>query len=435
MKKVNEKLYIHNYNATQAVAITFGKGEVDIYDASEFVAGKGDAKKTATGDYIKRGSADDKLLQMHKIATESPNKWQLIKTQACFIGGGGFRLFDRIIQENKEIHVPYISTDFDEWTERLEIQDYWQAACYQLAFGAELNVLITLAPNKKVESLEVIDNLEIRAEKTTGKKIERFLVHPEMGWNKSVKKDDCAVYPAYDPTDPTKYPVSVIHIIAKVPGQKFYGHAPWFGTTKWAGVTNRVPDYYDAAFKNGFFVTHHISIPDDYWDIEGFTPEEKAKAKEETLNEIFETLSSIDESNKVLVTFSKYSQDGKGILKEIKVTALPNPIKDEAFIKMFEAGNLVQASGHGVPGKLAGVQLGSAMGSSGKEIIAEANYLQDYLTPFDRDMLCKPLRIAKRIDNLEPTKWLGIARIESYTPNSTPESDKSHPFNPNTNAN
>lgn len=431
MKKVNEKLFIHSYSPTQAVAITFGKGDVDIYDASEFVAGKSDAKKTASGDYMKRGSSDDKLLQMHKIATESPNKWQLLKTQACFIGGAGFRLFDRIVENNKEVHVPYFSAEFDDWMERLEVDDYWQAACYQLSFSAELNVLLTLGTNKKVESLEVIDNNEIRAEKPTGKKIERFWVHPEMGWKSSLLKKECAVYPAFDPADPTKYPVSVIHIIAKVPGQKFYGHAGWFGTAKWAGVTNRVPDYYDAAFKNGFFITHHISIPDDYFEVEGLTDAEKKQLKEDTINEIFEVLSGIDESNKVLTTFSRYSQDGKGILKEIKVTPLNNPIKDEAFIKMFEAGNLVQSSGHGVPGKLAGVQLGSAMGSSGKEIIAEANYLQDYLTVFDRAMLCKPLRIAKRIDNLEPTKMLGISRIESYTYNSTPEGDKSSPANAN----
>jgi hypothetical protein len=251
-----------------------------------------------------------------------------------------------------------------------------------------------------------------------------------MGFVKGIKQEDCAVYNAYDPTDPTKYPVSVIHVIAKTPGQKFYGLAPWWGTAKWAGVTNRVPDYYDAAFKNGFFVTHHISIPDDYFEVEGLTVKEKEQLKEDTINEIFEVLSGIDESNKVLTTFSRYSQDGKAHLKEIKVTPLNNPIKDEAFIKMFEAGNLVQSSGHGVPGKLAGVQLGSQMGSSGKEIIAEANYLQDYLTVFDREMLCKPLRIAKRIDGLEPTKYLGIARIESYTYNSTPEGDKSSPANP-----
>jgi hypothetical protein len=96
---------------------------------------------------------------------------------------------------------------------------------------------------------------------------------------------------------------------------------------------------------------------------------------------------------------------------------------------MFEAANLVQASGHGIPGKLAGVQLGNDMGSSGKEIAAEAAYLQDFLTPFDRAMICKPLNMLKAIDSLWTGKRIGIERIDSYVQGSTAKDDVSHPNN------
>lgn len=89
----------------------------------------------------------------------------------------------------------------------------------------------------------------------------------------------------------------------------------------------------------------------------------------------------------------------------------------------------MNASGHGVPAKLAAVQLGSSMGSSGLEIIAEANYLQDFLCRFDRDLLLYPLELIKELDGIEPDYSLGIRRIESYTPDSTKKTDPSNPNN------
>jgi hypothetical protein len=429
MRKINSRLYIHAYNPTSAVAISFGKDGSNAMDGLSYTDERGKPKPTS-GEYVPRSKTDDRLLRMHRISTESPNKWQLIKTKASIIAGDSFRVFDREIVNKKETFVPTFSPVFDEWSERLELMDYLQAAAYQLSFSDELNVKISLGTDKKVLSLEVIDNNDIRCEKLPkGKaKIERFWISEKFGYQKSVRKEDCLVLPAFDPNEPTKFPVSVIHVIAKIPSQKFYGLGTWWGSDQWAIVTNNVPKFYDAAFRNGFFITHQISIPDDYWDKDGLTDEEKEAEKEITLNEIVEALAGVDEANKIIFTFSQVSQDGKGILKEIKITPLSNPIKDDAFIKMFEASNRVQAASHGVPGTLAGIDLGNGLGTSGKEIIAVANYTQDYQTLFDREMICKAVRIAKKIDGIEPDKYLGIKRIESYTADSTPKND---PANPN----
>lgn len=430
MKKIGHNIYVHQYSPTSGVTVSFGKDAEKSIDGVVYTESDGNPK-VSNAEYITRGLNDAKLLEMHRLATESPNKWALLSTKASFIGGWGFRLFDRQIHEMKEKLIPYYSDKFDEFSERLDLDDFHQAASYQLAFGNELNVKMTLDGRTKVASLEVIDNNDIRCEKLSNSdtKPQRFWLSNKFGFQKSVKKEDCLILPAYDASDPLKYPVCIIHQIKRIPMQRFNGLAEWWGSKEWGEITNSVPKYYQAAFRNGFFVTHHISIPDDYFDKEGLSDEQKDELKLTTLNEIADVLSGIDEANKILVTFSKYSADGKGILKEINVKEIKNPINDEAFIRMVEAANLIQASSHGMPGKLAGVQLGSQMGSSGKEIVAEADYLQDYLTYFDRTMICKPVQIAKRIENLESQKVLGIKRMESYTVDVTPKDNVSHPNN------
>ncbi|MGR3809601.1 hypothetical protein [Jiulongibacter sp. NS-SX5] len=435
LKKVNDKLYIAKYGkAGNAVAIDFTRDGSKAIEAIEYAEGNGKGK--VSKDYFKRGKNDNRLLEMHKLATESPNKWQLIETRGSFIAGGGIKIFNRTIENNREVLVPDIENEkWDNFYERLELDEYWEAAAMQCSFGAELNVKLTLNSddeNGKAASLQVIDNNDIRAVvPESGKRIEMFLLSDQFGYSKSLKVEDCDDIPAFDPTNPTKFPVSIIHLAAKKPGQKVYGLANWWGTEHWTRVANDVPTYYEAAFQNGFFVTHHVQFPDDYFDRDGLDDEtEIEKLKERTLDEITDTLSSIEEANKIIVTFSKIAADGKSSLKEVKIEPLPSPIKDEAFIKMFEAANLVQASGHGVPGKLAGVQLGSDMGSSGKEIAAEAAYMQDFLTVFDRARLVKPVWIAAKIDGIElKGKKIAIDRIDSYVQGSTAKDDVSHPNN------
>lgn len=433
MSKIKgQKVYTFQYSPTAGVVVSFGNDGSEAIDGIVYTESDGNPKNEKNIAYVKRGENDDRLLQMHRIATESPNKWAILSTKASFIGGWGLRLFDRTIFERKEVFVPFFSDGFDIFCERLNLDLYHQAACYQLAFGNELNVKITLDDSlKKVASLEVIDSNDIRAVKPLKGEtsIKSYVLSSKFGFSKSVKKEECVTLPAFDYSDPLKYPVSIIRQIKQIPMQKFNGLAEWWGTANWAEATNEVPKYYKAAFRNGFFVTHHISFPDDYFDEDGDTEEEIEAAKKKTLSDIADTLSGIDEANKILVTFNKFSTDGKNGLKEVKVTALENPIKDEAFITMFKAGNEVQAQGHQMPGNLAGINFGSG-GSSGKEIIAEADYLQDYLTYFDRTMICKPITIAKRIENLEPKYVVGIKRMESYTVDSTP---KASPANPNKN--
>lgn len=425
MKKVGEGVYIDKFknNPQTGVVITFGNEGRKVQDAI-------DSKGGVDSTYFKRGNNDKRLMELHSLATESPNKWQLIETKASFVAGRGIRLFKREILNGREIEVPQDVAEFDDWGEKIGLDDYWEMAAMQQEFAKEINVLLVLNTDKTVKRLDVIDNQDIRAVRPKeGDQIKEYWVSERFHkGNVTLAQGSAKPYPAFDPEKPTRHPASVIHLIAKKPGQKIYGLPNWYGTKRWGAIANAVPDFYEAAFKNGFFVTHHISFPDNYFDKEGLDEAAKEELREETLNELSASLQSIEEANKVIYTFYKPTADGK-TMQEVKITPVENKFNDEAFIKLTEAANLIQASGHGVPGKLAGVQLGSAMGSSGKEIAAEAAYLQDFLTVFDRKRLLKPVEIARRIDGVFKDYHLGIQRIDSYVPGSTSESDVSNPNN------
>ncbi|MER0439629.1 hypothetical protein [Emticicia sp. W12TSBA100-4] len=421
MRKIGHNVYVHQNTKGVSTVITFGKDADKVVDGSVYSENEGKVKGQSA-KYIKRGNNDDKLLKMHLIASKSVNKWQLISTKASFIAGWGLGMFTPKLKDFQEFYEPYLSNEFRDWCDNLDLFEYLQAAAYQLAFSNELNVRVSIGMDGKVSGLQVIDNNEIRIDELKGNEttVKRFLISGKFGFSKSVKREDCLVLPAFDPKDPTKYPESVIHLIKRIPMQKFTGLAEWWGTEDWANITNTVPDYYESLFANGTFITHQVSFPDDYFEVEGLTEEEKKAEKERTLFDLADTLSGIEKGNKIIVTFSRVSADGK-TTKEVKITPLENPINDEAFMKMLAIANQMQASGHGVQGALAGVSFGNEMGTSGKEMIVSADYMQDFLTFFDRGILLKPIRYAQKIDGFEVDKVIMVKRIQSYTFDSTPK--------------
>ena len=427
IKKVAGNVYLVSYGEKKAATVTFGKDAGAAVDAA--YVDKSSKVLASKGGYVPRGKDDARLLQLHQVLSDSPNKWQFVLTRRNFIGGLGIGPHQEEVVKGELKYTPIArSPQYREWHERLELDDYLAASSYQIAFGGDLFVRLALGPNKKVESLKVVDTFQIRARKPKDgeTRILEYWISAKFGHQKAVKEEDCVKVPAFDPLDPTKYPVAIIHVRAPIPGQTIYGFEPWWGTERVTKITNRVPDYYEAAFDNGFFVTHHVDIPDNYFKKEGLTEDDEEILKKEVLDQIANTLMGLEKANKILFTFSKLSVDGR-IIEGVKITPLKNPINDEAFLKMFESINLIQASGHGVRADLAGVAFNGGLGTSGKELATSANYAQDFMTHFDKMMLLKPVRIAQRIDGIELENYLCVYRISSYTYDVTPESSSQNP--------
>lgn len=428
-KKVGHNVYVVQYGPKKAATVTFGKDAGQAVDAA-FAEKKTIATSKTTGrKYVPRGENDAKLLELHALASASPNKWQFLKTNRNFLAGMGIGPHEeKVVQDSlKYVPVPR-SPQYRAWHEKLNLDDYVGAAAWQITYQSELFVKLTLGIDKKTEGLEVIDSFIIRPKKCLDgeTRISSYFISSKFGVQKFVKVEDCIEIPAFDPKNPTKYPVSIIHVKDQIPGQVYSAFGMWWGTEKVTKIANRVPDYYEATLDNGFFVTQHIEIPDDYFQKEGLDEAGEEALKQTVLDQIAETLIGAEKANKTLFTFSKVNIDGK-TLTGIKINPVKNTVDDEAFLKLMDSINIMQSAGHGVRSDLAGVAIGNQLGTSGKELATSANYMQDYMTHFDREILLKPIRIAQKIDAIEPDKYMCVYRISSYTFDVTPKGSGDNP--------
>jgi hypothetical protein len=367
---------------------------------------------------------------MHNLASESPNKWRLIKTRRDFVVGKGVYTFtidgiDETTKLPKEVGV--IDPKFNEFRERIELDEVIAAAGLEQSFANDVYVKMTLGLDKKIESYEVVScfHCRVRTPTETEKEIKQFIINPNFGTKRYRAKDN-VIYPKFDPKNPTQYPVSIIHLRDKLPGQEFYQMGDWWGTYEWTKVANKIPKFHDAGLDNGYNIKYHISIPDNYFAKEGLNEEEEEALKEETLDAMGDSLAGVENVDKVLYTF--HGVDGQGReMQGVKITPLANLMSDDAYTALFNTANVAQASGHGVLPTLAGIDTGGKLGGSGKELEVAANYQQGFMTFNDRRLLSKLCYIAKKIEGWALELEFNFRDIHLYTPDVTPVSTGNNP--------
>lgn len=392
--------------------------------------------------YIKRGKNDKILLEFHALACESPNKWQVIETKANFIYGAGIELNERKIampgdssssESTAAIHggsirdLETLNTTRQSLYKSMKLSAYLASAAYQLSFADELNVMIEWEALDEVPVLSVLDNNDVRvaALMPNDRTIKSFWISTEFGKTKTINLEkDAKPIPAFDPGNPKKYPVSIIHIIMPKPGQRFYGLPSWWGTKKWTEVTNRIPEYYEATMANGAFLTYHYKYPASRYDLEDKTPAEIKEIKREEFKNLTDTVTGVDKANKMIFSEISYDTANKQI-EESKLEAVQQAVNDKAFLPMGEMGFMAQLSGHGVGPRLAGMQIGGNLGSSGKEVISEADFMQDYLMQLYRAAIVEPINIVA--DAIKKPADFYIKRIQSYTFDATPTKSTANP--------
>ncbi|RAJ92216.1 hypothetical protein LX87_05184 [Larkinella arboricola] len=420
-RKLGAGVYALSFGSKkEAALVTFGEADV-----SAHVAGAGYKSRS---EYVPWGAKDDQLVKMHKLASDSPNKWRLIKTRRDFtVGLGVYTHAGKEIKGQPTRYEPVIFPEFQAWKDLVNWDLEFVSMALQYGFSANAFVVLTLDTSKKLADVEVLDAFKCRVRKLKAGELKKsaFLVNPNFG-TKAYKASDTKVYPAFDPKDPTKYPVSILQLMDLMPGQDYYSFPEWWSTEAWAKVANKIPKFHDSGLDNGYNLKYHISVPDDYFDKEGLTQDEKDKLMEETLQKMGESLEGTDNAEKTLFTFHQRGLSGQPVGGVI-ITPLKNPMSDDAYVGLFNTANVAQASGHGVLPALAGIDTGGKLGGSGKELEAAANYQQGFLTYVDRLILLQVLRIAKRINGWPEEMDFDIRNISLYTYDVTPSGSGQNP--------
>ena len=428
IRKLGSNFYVLQSGKVGAVA-TFGDTDTSYYAKPTGGAG-------SRGDYVPWGEKNDQLALMHQLASESPNKWSLVKTRRNFVVGRGIYTHadEKAGQGSDTLFVPKKFNSFEAWRLLADYDRVWIRKNFHYSFCGNAFVKFIFGTDKKVANMEAIDPFKIRPRKLKAgeTRISAFILNGNMG-TKYYKRADDFTLPAFDPANPTKYPVCILHLKDDIPGQDYFGFAEWWSTAEWAKVANKIPKFHDSGLDNGYNLKYHISIPDDYFDREDQTEEEKESLKAQVLQQMGETLAGIENTDKALVTFHKVDMNGKEI-SGIKIESLTNKMSDDAYTSLFNTANIAQASGHGVLPVSAGIDTGGKLGGSGKELEAAANYQQNFLTYVDRFILMTPLRIVKAINGWEADMEFDVRNIQLYNYDVTPTSSGSNP-NSNSNAN
>jgi hypothetical protein len=428
-KKIANDVYvITNKKIDTSVLVQFGVTDASYSDQSS-------RRIKVKGDHIAWGPKDSVLLKFHKIATESPNKWRLLKTRRDFIIGAGIDVVTReFINGQKEFNIksdPETQKIY-QWLEDSDYSKLTRAKALDYCFCGRYFIKIILELDGSVK-LERVDVFHCRPAKMdpADSEIKSYIINGNFGTSYYRRVDDVEL-PAFDKKNPTKYAVSILDVKEDLPGQVYNPFSEWWGTEAWADVANEIPKFHKSGLKNGYNVKYHISIPDDYFSKEEYEPGEDEKTlRERVLNEMGDALSGVENADKTLVTYHKVLGEGRYAESGVKITALKNEMSDDAYTKLFETANKVSASGHGVSPVLAGVDTGGKLGGSGKELEASANYHQGFLTSSDRALMFEDIMQVKKILGWSSDKFFKFENIELYNYDVTPTAASTNPNQPN----
>jgi hypothetical protein len=416
--KVSDRLYI--------VRGTKASGDIGVNFEQSYDAGYAGSETSNVMDkHIPIGKGDRLLHDLHKLASDNPTKWALLKTKRDFIMGQGVQVKTKERKNGKDDFVLQNDPEtiqIEDFLEDIEYHENLLKKAIDYVFTGRYYILLKLNLSGKVESYERIDTFfcrPIQMQKGESK-IMKYALNPNFG-TRRFRPDESIPVPAYDSTNPTAYPLCIIDVKETYPGQIYHPFGEWWGTKESTEVSNKIPKFHNSGLDNGYNIKYHISIPDDYFKKDVYPDGmDEEKLKQTVLDEIGDSLSGIENVDKVIYTFHKVFTEGRFGESGIKITPMENPMSDDAYTKLLDSMNKVQASGHRVLPALAGIDTGGKLGGSGKELEAAANFQQGFLTHADRFLLTKDFYIIKKIMGWDRDKHLKFEDIRLYTFDVTP---------------
>lgn len=396
---------------------------------------RGIANSVDSLTHIKWGNDDAKVEQMHRLATESPNKVRLIETRRDFLIANGVRFGTEKIEGTKIIREPLPENHPDyasinDYLRGLDKTGYWEDIAYQVCFSGNTFSGIPLDGQRRAELLSFHDCFEtrIRALQPNERRVSAFLKNPAFG-NSGYRKQNSIALPSFDSRNPQAFPISIYHGKHRLPGQPWYSFASWWGTKAWTEVANKIPMYHIQGLTDGYAIKYLFKFPDDYFDVEGIEDEEEKKDyRNGILSRMKDSLAGKKDTG--VVTYYKHDLSSMKAMPGVEIIPLKNDMTDDAYVTLFNTANIAQASGHGVLPVLAGIDTGGKLGGSGKELEAAAMYQQKFMTAPDRKLLLRPLIEVHDINSWDKKIKYWFEDIEVYVPDSTPTASPANPNNP-----
>lgn len=235
--------------------------------------------------------------------------------------------------------------------------------------------------------------------------------------NQRATKDNTDVTPVLNPNNPLmdlrirmsknkKDRRFIIPVNFPTPGKSYYQRPYWWSVFEsgWYDISMLIPSFKRALMTNQMTIKYHIELHEKYFDTiyeqENIRDAAKqAERRKEELQHIRDYLSGSEKAGKAMVSYVKYSGDGKSI-NMMKINVLENKFKGGEYIEdSTEASNILSyAMGvhPAIIGAAPGKNSGSLSGTDKRELFT---IKQAIVKPF-RDMLLKPLYLIRNFN-----KW------------------------------
>ena len=421
-----EKLTDNFYFLPNAQAMVELTGERhDVLGGQQYYAYN--AELGIPGSHVPWGGDNLAPQQMLKLYAQNPIKAQMVVTCRDLTLGHKLKIQERkLIDKKYEFH-DIENPEIEDFLDALEINKFFRKAAYDLEFSGNYFASISIDKNRKVSGLDYFDSTVARCQKVNPKngKIEAYHLHGD--WN-YYKPDDTKIVAAYDRFNPTSNREFIYHGRDWTPGQPYYDWAPWWGTKAWTEVANAIPEFHKKGLKNGYNIKYHIKVPAKYF--EKFGDADKQKTAELEFNtRLNRFLSSQDSIDKAFVSKFGTDQETGKALPGFEIIALPSNMSDDAYTKLSDAANGMQAAGHGLLPQLAGISLGGKFGASGSELRSALDLYLATHAPNKRKMLLETLYIIKKIQGWDRSIFFNFEdlAVNNLDGNSANEKNKPAP--------
>lgn len=220
-------------------------------------------------------------------------------------------------------------------------------------------------------------------------------------------------FPAFNTADPLRYFQSIHHSRLYWAGRPYYGIQPWHFGHSWISYGNKMPLWLSTNINKAHNIKYHIRYPVDYFeylDNGQFETEEKKRAeKARVFNLIDDMLAGAENAQKTFFSEHKIDQMTGKTLSDWQIEAIPNDIKDEAFIKAYYASNVAAASAHGIDPSLANIQLEGRMPASGSQKRISYQMHELLYTEEVRQIMVEPLEIMRDVNGWPSEMQFGFA--------------------------
>jgi len=389
------------------------------------------------------GDSDDLPLQIIEKIYKSPvlTSGHLFNINLGY-GEGIMPCYIEADENGKKKVIPVLDNEeINLFFEENDISLYMLEQLSDLNFFYNVFPEIILSLEKKVVSLKSKEAAYSRVttmNKKTGK-IEYHLYSAQWGI-KTPADDEVAVTPILDYHNPirdlkirmgmipdekgrTQQPKDyrfIVPVSFPTPGKFYYQKPYWYSIIEsgWYDYAARIPSFKNALLDNQMFIKYQIELADTYFtDIfnsEGITDDAAKKARiRKEYDNINAFLSGAENSGKSVISFAKYTPDGKELRKMKIIPIEQKPVGGEYLDDSEEASN-IGSYALGVHPSLIGSSPGKAKTINGTEARELFIIKQAMLKPI-RDRILKPLYLVKHINGWDPKIQFIIPHIELTT--------------------